>query len=343
MGVQDLMKVIKNNASNAIYMTDLSSFKNKKVAIDTSIWAYRKFREYLPCYIRESEDEEDEEFWVVNWEPLRKRWLGAMLEIAASLLKEGVIPIFIMEDKSSSIKLDEQEKREMEKKRLEEIYMKNKEEFNNMTGRFERNNKLEKYKMSFANQVRFNFKFNKDFEKALQALNIPVYYCIEESDFLIAALAKEGIIEATLSSDTDLIIYGVPYVITHLYGNNIQIVDYRELIDSLEYTRDQLIDLAILLGTDYNKRIRGIGPVKSVNLLNQYKKLELIPSKFYTSGSRREVVRNRFKNIPSFESLIRLKEGQTIDFEIDCQEIIKNGSERLNFLNLSEKWIKITS
>lgn len=359
MGVADLMSVIKKNASMSIYSIEYSSFRNKKIAIDTSIWSYRKFRELLPGYVVENDEEnlsgaedenpsgaEDEnpsgeEFWVVKWGSLKKRWLGSMLEIASLLLKENITPIFIMEDTSSPIKLDESERREKEKRRLEESYLKAREEFNTLTGRFDRNDKMEKFKSSFVNQVRFDTSFNEEFYQILRSLQVPVYYCIEESDFLIASLAREGIIDATLSTDTDLIVYGVPFVITKFYGGQFTVVNLNEFLQTIDFTKEQLIDLAILLGTDYNTRVKGVGPITGFDLISFYEKIELLPSKFYQASSRRSLVRSRFLNVPEYRGLI--KGDDPINFDIDCQEIIEMGSERLSKFRLSTKWENLTT
>lgn len=343
MGVKDLMKVIKDYAPSAIYNTHVISFKNKKVAIDTSIWAYRKFIELLPIYIEENEEEDRTDFWVVRWEPLRKRWLGAMLEIAHTFLKADITPIFIFEDTSAPIKLDEHERREEKRIKLEENFLQLQKEFEELSGRFERSDRMEKYRKAFANQIRFDHSFNRNLFEVFKALQIPVYYSVEESDLLISSLVKEGIVDAVYSTDTDLIVYGIPYLITGSFGQYFSVVKTESFLSEINFTTDQLIDLAILLGTDYNRRVRGVGPVNSVRLISTYRKLELIPQKYYTSDSRRSIVRKRFKEIPSYKNLLRYTDYEDIFFEIDCAEILTKGAERLQVFRLNERWEKFLS
>lgn len=341
MGVKDLMKVIKDYAPSATYNTRVDIFKGQKVAIDTSIWCYRKYIEYLPIYVKENEEEDANDFWVIEWGPLRKRWLGGMLEIAANFLKEEITPIFIFEDTTSSIKLDEQERREEKRNKLEETFIRMKEEFEQLSGRFERSDRMEKYKKAFINQVRYDHSLEKELYNILKALRIPVYYSVEESDLLIASLAREKIISAVYSTDTDLIVYGVPYVLTGMFSRYFSVVKVESFLEEINFTTEQLIDLAILLGTDYNKRVRGVGPVNAVKLISTYKKLELIPLKYYTSDSKREVVRKRFKIIPTVKEVIRTLEE--FSFDIDCRELLFEGSKRLQPYRLDERWEKILS
>jgi flap endonuclease-1 len=42
-------------------------------------------------------------------------------------------------------------------------------------------------------------------------------------------------------------------------------------------TREQFVDLAILVGTDFNEGIKGIGPKTALKLIRQYGRLEGLP------------------------------------------------------------------
>lgn len=44
----------------------------------------------------------------------------------------------------------------------------------------------------------------------------------------------------------------------------------------MDISREQFIDLCILLGCDYCNNIRGIGPKKAFELIKQYKNIETI-------------------------------------------------------------------
>src|SRR2546429_7794984 len=43
-------------------------------------------------------------------------------------------------------------------------------------------------------------------------------------------------------------------------------------------TREQLIDLAILIGTDFNEGIKGIGPKKALKLVSEFGSIENMPA-----------------------------------------------------------------
>jgi flap endonuclease-1 len=56
-----------------------------------------------------------------------------------------------------------------------------------------------------------------------------------------------------------------------------ELIELRQLLGSLGITREQLVDLAILVGTDFNAGVKGIGPKTSLKLVKKYGRLEALP------------------------------------------------------------------
>ena len=44
--------------------------------------------------------------------------------------------------------------------------------------------------------------------------------------------------------------------------------------DRIAAAREQLVDMAILMGTDYNEGVKGVGPIKALKLIRQFGSLE---------------------------------------------------------------------
>ena len=119
----------------------------------------------------------------------------------------------------------------------------------------------------------------------LTYLGIPVVQAPEEGEAQAAYMASAGVAWAASSQDFDSLLFGAPRLV-----RNLNITGRRRLPGSKEYrdisielvelskvlesnglqTREQLIDLAILIGTDYNPGIRGIGPKKGLKLIQQH-------------------------------------------------------------------------
>lgn len=57
--------------------------------------------------------------------------------------------------------------------------------------------------------------------------------------------------------------------------------------------REQLVDLAMLVGTDFNQRVKGIGPKKALKLIRVHGRLENVPDevKIRLAGNYEEVRR----------------------------------------------------
>ena len=123
----------------------------------------------------------------------------------------------------------------------------------------------------------------------LTYLGIPVVQAPEEGEAQAAHMASIGDAWAASSQDYDSFLFGAPRLV-----RNLNISGRRKLPGSKEYrdisielielpkvleanglqTREQLIDLAILIGTDYNPGIRGIGPKKGLKLIQQHGDLQ---------------------------------------------------------------------
>lgn len=56
----------------------------------------------------------------------------------------------------------------------------------------------------------------------------------------------------------------------------VQEFSYQKVIDGLGLSKDEFIDLCILLGCDYCESIRGIGPKRAIELIQQHRSIEEI-------------------------------------------------------------------
>jgi flap endonuclease-1 len=54
-------------------------------------------------------------------------------------------------------------------------------------------------------------------------------------------------------------------------------IDLARLLETLRIDREGLIDLALMVGTDFNEGVKGIGPKKALKLVQQYGRIERMP------------------------------------------------------------------
>jgi 5'-3' exonuclease len=116
-------------------------------------------------------------------------------------------------------------------------------------------------------------------KKLLTTFKIPYFQAPDEAEALGCYLVKKGLADAIFSLDSDCIAYGTPTIINNidLGTGECKIFYHEEVCETLDLTPSELISVCILCGTDYNrhvKNITGIGPVKAIKLIQEYKTVE---------------------------------------------------------------------
>ncbi|MCX8183959.1 MAG: flap structure-specific endonuclease, partial [Crenarchaeota archaeon] len=56
-----------------------------------------------------------------------------------------------------------------------------------------------------------------------------------------------------------------------------ELIEADEVLSRLGVTREQLVDIAILVGTDFNEGVMGVGPKKALQLIKKYGRIDEIP------------------------------------------------------------------
>lgn len=134
----------------------------------------------------------------------------------------------------------------------------------------------------------------EDAKKLLDLLGIPWIQAPSEGEAQAAYLALKNIVWGTASQDYDSLLFGAPRLVRNLTLTgrrklprknlyvevNLQILELDKVLNELGITREQLIDIGILIGTDFNPDgIKGIGPKTALRMVKENEKLENILSK----------------------------------------------------------------
>ena len=121
----------------------------------------------------------------------------------------------------------------------------------------------------------------------LTGLGIPWIQAPGEGEATAAALATRGEAWAVASQDFDCLLFGTPRLVRNLtlagrrklprqnryVTVQTELIDTAALFSGLGLTREQLIDMALLIGTDFNPGRHGIGPKKALKLLLEHESL----------------------------------------------------------------------
>jgi flap endonuclease-1 len=129
-------------------------------------------------------------------------------------------------------------------------------------------------------------------KELLSLMGIPVVQAPAEGEAQAAHMAARGSVWAAASKDYDCLLFGAPRLLRFLTISGKEFLPSKasfrpitpELIDAVRMlqhygvTREQLIDLAILVGTDFNEGIKGIGPKKALKLVLDFGSIENMPA-----------------------------------------------------------------
>ncbi|MFQ6012127.1 MAG: flap endonuclease-1 [Thermoplasmata archaeon] len=128
----------------------------------------------------------------------------------------------------------------------------------------------------------------RDAQRLLTLLGIPWIQAPGEGEAQAAFVCARGDVWATSTRDYDALLYGTPRLLRYLTiaGREFlpshqtsrplepELIQAESLFAHLGMSREQLIDLAILVGTDYHPGVHGIGPKKALALLRDHGRLE---------------------------------------------------------------------
>jgi flap endonuclease-1 len=134
----------------------------------------------------------------------------------------------------------------------------------------------------------------EDSKRLLTQMGVPWVQAPSEGEAQAAHLAKKGDTNYCASQDYDSLLFGAPTLLRNVtisgrrklprkpvYVEVVpEIIELDQLLKELNVTREQLIDIGILVGTDFNPEgVKGIGPKTALKLIKQHGSIEkLLPT-----------------------------------------------------------------
>lgn len=186
-----------------------------------------------------------------------------------ALLSEGVKLIYVFDGEYHPLKGKTHELRQAAKDSMAEKYETAVEE-EDIEG-------MGKYSRGF---IKLNSDMIAESKELLEAMGIAVVQAPGEGEMQCAELVKNGQAYAVGSQDYDALVVGATRLIQNLTLARKrktvsgfvyiapEMIEFESVINQLGITGDQLICLAILVGTDFNPGgVKGIGPKKALTLV----------------------------------------------------------------------------
>ena len=203
--------------------------------------------------------------------------LSGLFYRSVNFLEAGVRPVFIFDGEPPALKRETINQRISERREAEEAWQEALAEGD-----------IRKAWSKATRASRLTGKMVEDSKKLLDLLGIPCIQAPSEGEAQASYMVTRGVAYASASQDFDSLLFGCPRLVRNLAisgkrrlprTNRFMTVEPEEILlddvlKTLGMSREQLVDVAILVGTDFNKGIKGIGPKKSVALIKKYGSIE---------------------------------------------------------------------
>lgn len=264
MGVQ-ITPIIKKQ------VLSLNDLKSKSFAVD----AYNVLHQFLALIrTRDGKPLSDKEGNVTS------HLVGLAFRTTRLISDFNMKLTFVFDGKPPQLKYEEVEKRRNIRKKAEQEYLR----------------AIEKgdLKTAYSKAVmtgRLTKQGIQDAKKLLDLLGIPWVQAPGEGEAQAAHLNIKGDVWAVNSRDYDSILFGSPRLVRYITISGEEwlpskrkarklfpeLIELSENLTYLGISREQLIDIAILIGTDFNEGLKGIGPKTALKLIKLHRTLEDLP------------------------------------------------------------------
>ena len=203
--------------------------------------------------------------------------LSGLLYRTASLIEAGIEPLFVFDGKPHELKMGTLNERRERREKAEKEWQKAVEEGDTRKA------------FTKAQQTsRMTPEILDSSKELIGLLGLPVVYAPSDGEAQGAYMCSKGDVYASASQDFDSLLFGAPRLLRNVTitgrrkvpGKDVyrdvktEIIDSGEFLDALGIDRPQLVDMCILMGTDFNAGIHGIGPKKGLKLIKDHGDIE---------------------------------------------------------------------
>lgn len=199
--------------------------------------------------------------------------LSGFLYRTTNLIEEGIKPVYVFDGAPPHFKNDTIEERKKLRTDAQEKWDEARE----------RGDEEEAFKHAQASS-RIKGNMIEDAKLLLEFMGIPVVQAPSEGEAQAAFMVQNKAAYAAGSQDYDAMLFGAPYIVRNLAvtgkrklpGKGIfvdvrpELIELEKGLEVLGISREQLVDIGLLVGTDYNKGIKGIGPKKALKLIKKH-------------------------------------------------------------------------
>ena len=307
MGIKNLLTFLKN-FPNIFEEKEIDNYKGKKIAIDISLLLYQ-----IIISTRNSGND------IINNNGIPITHIVGLFNRSIMLLDKGIIPIYVFDGKPSELKNN--------------ILMKRKNNRNNAMKKLINCDTIDKIKYfkrsSYISKEQYN-----ECKELLKLMGISYIESDCEADIVLANLCKNNIVHGVYSDDMDILALGSPKLIKNLFSYKINPIELNldKILLELKLNYNEFLELCLLFGCDYCKRITHI---KCDDIYKIYKQYKNIPQTIYNlnqlgyytkNNNDYNLIKNEFYNNYNNYNIISYKPNYNIllHFLINIHGLIKH-------------------
>ena len=196
--------------------------------------------------------------------------LSGILFRMVNFMEKGIKPVFVFDGQPVGLKqatIDQRRKLRSEAgDRWKEAIARGDEE--------------EAYKQARAS-TRVDTEVIRTSQDLLSLMGIPYLQAPGEGEAQAAHMAAKGDVRYVVSQDYDTLLFGAPTLVRNLTvsgkrkirGRTVTVTPERivlaDLLDGIHLTREQLVEIGILVGTDFNDGLTGVGAKTALRLVQK--------------------------------------------------------------------------
>ena len=293
MGVEYFSDLINKYAPDSYFEVPLADLSGTRIAIDLNNLVYAMYSAAIKDLFRYGPPDTKPDQRDLNY-----RCINYVLGKCETLLTYGITPICVVDgipiaEKKRGQGYKKREDREKYKAALrmleEEMYSK---DLSSRTSE-----EVEKYTRYYKNYFSIDYSIYDMLREILSSCGFPILNAEDfkdqiktaDAEALCACLCINGICIATMSTDSDVHVYGGNLSILALNTkrsivnkqpvttHSVRIRSLEAILTQMDISFDLFQNACLLCGPDYNPKIRGIGYVKAYTLISGYKDIESLP------------------------------------------------------------------
>jgi len=221
------------------------------VAVDAHNWLYR----YLTTTVKFTREEA---YTTAAGEEVAN--LIGLVQGLPKFFEHDLVPVFVFDGGVTELKDEEVAKRREARERAEAKRQEAEERGDAVAAA-----RLE------ARTQRLTSVIHETTRELLELLDVPVIEAPAEGEAQASHMARRGDVDYVGSEDYDTLLFGAPYTLRQLTSKgDPELMDLEATLAEHEITREQLVDVAILCGTDFNEGLSGVGPKTALSEIREH-------------------------------------------------------------------------